>query len=88
MRKAMILKLGGTAAISQYDRVAVTGSATLGGTLTVGVANNFVPGPRNNFSVLTTTGPISGTFATTNIAPVGITQPPTYNANSVVLVSP
>ena len=82
------LKLGGTTAITQYDRVAVTGSATLGGTLSVGVANGFVPASGNTFSVLTTTGPISGTFATTTIVPAGITQPPTYNANSVVLVRP
>ena len=80
------LKLGGTTAITQYDRLAITGSATLGGTLNVALVNGFLPA-STNFTVLTTTNPLSGTFGVTNFPP-SITQPPTYNPTSVVLVSP
>jgi cytochrome c biogenesis protein ResB len=84
---SIALKLGGTTAITQYDRLAVTGTATLAGTLDVTLVNNFVPSSTNTFSVLTTTTPMSGRFGTTNLPP-GITNPPTYNSTSVVLVSP
>jgi hypothetical protein len=80
------LKLGGTTAITQYDRLAITGSATLGGTLNVALVNAFLPA-STNFTVLTTTNPLSGSFGVTNFPP-SITQPPTYNPTSVVLVSP
>ena len=79
------LKVGGTTSITQYDRLAITGTATLGGTLNVTLVNSFTPAPGNQFTALTTTGALSGTFATTNV-PSRIVQPVTYNANAVLLV--
>ena len=81
------LELGGTTVTTQYDRIAVTGSATLGGTLNVALINAFTPATTNTFQVLTTTGTRSGTFAIANL-PGSITTPPTYNATNVTLVAP
>ena len=45
--------LGGTTAGSQYDQLAVSGTATLGGTLDVSLINGFQPALGNTFQVLT-----------------------------------
>ncbi|HYV97026.1 MAG TPA: hypothetical protein VE967_06205 [Gemmatimonadaceae bacterium] len=81
------LELGGVTAGTQYDRISVVGNATLGGTLNVTLINSFTPASSSNFVVLTTTGAVSGTFATTNL-PASITSPPTYNAANVTLIAP
>jgi hypothetical protein len=82
------MELGGLTVGTQYDRLAVTGSATLGGTLNVTNFGGFVPATGNTFTILTTSsGTVAGTFATTNLlAP--LTVPPTYTANSVVVSAP
>jgi hypothetical protein len=53
-------------AATTYDRVKVTGSASLGGTLEVTLINNFVPASTGTFTVLSATSAVSGSF--TNVA--------------------
>jgi uncharacterized protein (TIGR03437 family) len=47
------LELGGLTPGTQYDQVAIGGTATLGGTLNVTLINGFVPSHGNVFQVLT-----------------------------------
>ena len=61
----MNIDLGGLTAGTQFDQVAVTGAATIGGTLNLALANGFSPAASNAFKVLTY-GSRSGTFATVN----------------------
>jgi len=49
-----------------YDFVSVTGTATLGGTLAFKVGGSFTPTSTQNFTVLSATGNLSGSF--TNVA--------------------
>jgi hypothetical protein len=55
--------LGGTTAGSQYSQLAVSGTAALGGTLSVATIGSFAPAFGNLFQVLTF-GSSSGTFTT------------------------
>ena len=47
------IEIGGLTAGSQYDRLVVSGTATLAGTLNVIILNNFQPNPGDSFQVLT-----------------------------------
>ena len=80
------MELGGTTADTQYDRLVISGAATLGGTLNVALINAFTPVSTNTFGVVTF-GSRSGTFGTANL-PAGITTPPSYNPTNVTLVAP
>ena len=81
------LDLGGLAAGTGYDQIAVTGPLTLGGTLIVGLFGAFVPVSTNSFTILTSTGARTGAFATPNLAaPLGTN--PLYGANSVTVSVP
>src|SRR5262249_62212147 len=62
---ALNVDLGGTTAGTQYDRLAVSGTASLGGTLNIAVINGFQPALGNAFQVLTF-GSSSGDFAAYN----------------------
>jgi hypothetical protein len=55
------IEVGGTAA-GQYDRLIVTGTANLGGTLNTTLVNGFTPAPGDSFPVLQYTGS-TGSFA-------------------------
>lgn len=66
---ALAIDLGGPNAASgfqsastNYDTVAVTGNATLGGSLKVKLLNSFVPAVTNRFVILTAAS-VSGAFA-------------------------
>jgi hypothetical protein len=48
---ALNVDLGGTAA-GQFDRLQVTGAATLGGTLNVSLVGGFLPAVGNTFEIL------------------------------------
>ena len=61
---ALEIELGGITPALQYDSLAVTGAATLGGTLIVSLINNFTPMAGNSFQILTANGGLTGTFAT------------------------
>jgi filamentous hemagglutinin family protein len=62
----LAVELGGTAGGSQYDQLVVNGNATLGGTLNVVLVNGYVPSGGETFSVVQSSGAVSGTFASTN----------------------
>jgi hypothetical protein len=76
------IEIGGRTAGSQYDRLAVSGTATLDGTLSVTLVNGFQPSPGDTFAVLTF-GAHSGTFASYTGLDVGNgeTLSPVFNAN-------
>jgi len=50
---ALNIEIGGTTAGTQYDRLAVSGSATLASALNVTLANGFTPALGDTFTVLT-----------------------------------
>jgi autotransporter-associated beta strand protein/predicted outer membrane repeat protein len=57
----LALGIGGTQP-GQFDRVVVTGSANLGGTLQVFSLNNFHPSPGNEFGIFRNSGTRTGSF--------------------------
>jgi predicted pyridoxine 5'-phosphate oxidase superfamily flavin-nucleotide-binding protein len=61
----LAIELGGTNAGQDYDQFAVTGTATLDGTLSVQLINGFQPSAGESFQFLTYASS-SGTFATVN----------------------
>ena len=78
------IDIGGLTPGTQFDRVAFSGAVTLGGTLSVSMANSFVPAVGNSFAVLTYSNH-SGTFAKFNI--MGATFSRSYNANDLTLTA-
>lgn len=74
---------GQIASSSGFDRLAVTGTARLGGTLSYQPAAGFVPAGREVFTILTA-GEISGTFDTLDL-PLGWDVE--YTPTSVVVVA-
>lgn len=60
------IEIGGLTSITQYATVSVTGTTTLGGTLQLSLLSGFVPTPANTFTVLSSTGNLTGVFG--NIA--------------------
>ncbi len=61
----LVIDIGGTTAGSQYDQLAVSGTASLGGSLNVALINGFRPAVGNGFQVLSF-GSHSGTLASFN----------------------
>ena len=80
----LAIEIGGTAPGTGFDRLAVGGTATLGGTLNAALINGFMPPSTAQFQVVTANSR-SGTFATENLPSGFATQ---YNANGVTLVAP
>ena len=62
---ALNVEIDGTTAGSQYSVLAVSGAATLGGTLNITQTSGFAPPPNALFQIMTA-GTVSGTFATVN----------------------
>ncbi len=56
-------EIGGLIVATQFDRLSVSGSATLGGTLEITLIDGFVPILGDTFVILSA-GSITGTFAT------------------------
>ncbi|HST04143.1 MAG TPA: hypothetical protein VLQ48_05340 [Chloroflexia bacterium] len=75
------IELGGLTPITQYDRLAVGGTATLAGTLNTSAINGFTPQNGDSFTVLTY-GSRSGVFSTIQ----GGTYTTNYNPNDLTLV--
>jgi hypothetical protein len=71
---------------SQFNQLSVTGKASLGGTLNIGLLGGFVPAIGSTFKVLTATS-VSGTFATVNGTAINASEHFTvqYNSNNVSL---
>jgi T5SS/PEP-CTERM-associated repeat protein len=67
---ALKMELGGLAAGSQYDQVAVVGNLALGGVLQITLINSFTPAAGNSFNLLDW-GSLSGTFASLSLPALG-----------------
>jgi hypothetical protein len=59
-RGTLLIDIGGTTAGSQYSQLAVSGTATLGGTVDVDIINGFQPALGNTFEPLTFASPSGG----------------------------
>ena len=78
------IEIGGTTPCSGHDRINVTGTATIGGTLNITLHGGFTPTAGETYTILQADA-ISGTYATINYPTVsGITWTTTYNATSIV----
>src|SRR5262249_32123517 len=79
--------LNGTTAGTEYDVLSATGSVDLGGsTLSAMIGGGFVPSVGDTFTIITSTGTISGMFVQgTAVTIGGQAFRITYNPNSVVL---
>jgi hypothetical protein len=73
------IELGGTSAGTTYDQIAVSGAATLGGTLNVDLVNGFAPTVGETFKILTR-GSGSGTFSSLTSSDPGLTYSVAYNS--------
>jgi hypothetical protein len=78
------IEIGGVTAGTNYDQLAVTGTATLGGTLNVTLINGFAPPAGQQFTIMTYAAK-TGDFATINL-PAGFTLNVTPTA--VIVVAP
>jgi outer membrane autotransporter protein len=81
-----ILKLdvGGTQAGTSYDQLHISGTATLGGTITVNLSNGYTPVSGSTFTLLTF-GSSSGTFS--SISTPGWSPTPHYDSGDFRLVA-
>ena len=81
------MEIGGLTAGSQYDRLAISGTATLGGTLNVTLINGFTPASGNSFQLITYMSR-SGTFATfTGLQQGGVSFASQYNSMDLTLLA-
>jgi len=81
------IELGGLAPGVQYDQLAVTGRATLGGALNVTLLDGFRPSKGKAFQVLPFAGH-TGTFATVNLPDLGALRlDPQDDDDSLTLVT-
>jgi hypothetical protein len=84
----ILVELGGPQPLLEHDRVAITGSASLDGTLQLDLIDEFIPTPGEQFTILTATGGISGTFASVVPpagAPAGLSFDVVYTPFSVIV---
>jgi autotransporter-associated beta strand protein len=86
------IDIGGVTAGDQYDQLRVTGSVGLGAgvtSLSGTLINGFTPSPGQQFTIIQSTGAITGTFAQGSSINIGGTDfTITYDAGSVVLSVP
>ena len=84
------VEIGGTTAGTQHDRLVAGGTVNLGGAnLSVSFSNGFTPGPNDTFTIIQSTGAITGQFAQGGYITVAGTKfRINYRPNSVVLGSP
>ena len=75
------------ASTANHDELAVTGSATLAGTLAVSLTDGFVPTAGNAFEIITASGFSGSTFASTSLPTLSgsLVWNLNYGANSVTL---
>jgi hypothetical protein len=77
------IELGGTTSGTQYDRMDVSGTASLNGELNISLTNGFIPAVNDTFRILNSTGG-SGIFATVNV-PTDINILTSYSENGVTI---
>jgi hypothetical protein len=84
----LAIDLGGTVALTQYDRIDVSRFAFLDGILEVSLVDSggglFTPAVGNTFTILTATEGVRGTFDELHL-PAGFTWDVLYGPNSVTL---
>jgi hypothetical protein len=82
------IELGGVTPATQFDQLAVTGSATLAGTLAISLINAFTPAAGNSFQILTF-GSRTGDFndITGDYFGQGLFLKPIYSATDLTLVT-
>ncbi|MCC7122649.1 MAG: filamentous hemagglutinin N-terminal domain-containing protein [Gammaproteobacteria bacterium] len=68
----LAIEIGGLLPGADYDRLAVTGTASLNGTLGVSLTGGFTPGASDVFRVLTAAAGVNGNFSTVTL-PAGYT---------------
>jgi hypothetical protein len=80
------IEIGGTTVGSQYDRLAISGVATLGGFIDVSLVNGFTPSSSDTFTILTSLAR-AGVFsnALTTVPADGGVFDVTYGPTSVML---
>ncbi len=80
------IEIGGTTAVTQFDQINITGSASLNGTLNVSLVNSFVPNVADAFQVMTFASH-TGDFATKNGLTITSTLnfDPQFNASGYLL---
>lgn len=61
------VSIGGATADTQYSQLKISGTASLGGTLTAALVNSFTPTVGQTFTILTASS-VSGTFTNSTIA--------------------
>jgi hypothetical protein len=85
---SLAIEIGGLTPGTQHDRLAVTGTATLAGTLTATLINGFAPASGDSFTVLTYASK-TGSFTTLNLPalPVGWYWITTQGTTSVILTA-
>ena len=82
-QSALRIEIGGATAGMDYDQLAVSGAATLGGTLALAVADGALPTVGDSFTILTATS-VAGTFASVT-GPPGWAFDVVYDATEVVV---
>ncbi len=80
------IEIGGTTAITQFDQINITGSASLNGTLNVSLVNSFVPNVADSFQIMTFASH-TGDFTTKNGLTISSTLnfDPQFNASGYLL---
>ncbi|WP_428939737.1 BNR-4 repeat-containing protein [Fontivita pretiosa] len=81
------IELGGTIVGSQYDRLAIAGSATLDGTLRVSLIGDFVPLPGQRFDVMTFGARTGDLVIANDTGLAGLSFVKTYSANTLSLTA-
>ncbi len=66
---ALNVELGGLNVGSDYDQLAVSGNANLGGTLNISILNGFTPDAGDQFNIVSCGGTCAGTFDAVNLPP-------------------
>jgi len=88
-QSVLSIEIGGLVAGTDYDQLNVTGTVDLGGAdLSGALIGSFIPAAGNQFTIIQSTGLISGQFA--NSSPItfnGASFNIIYNSNSVVLTA-
>ncbi|HST52114.1 MAG TPA: FG-GAP-like repeat-containing protein [Pyrinomonadaceae bacterium] len=91
---SLAIEIGGATPCTQFDRLAVTGTATLGGTLSTTLINGFTPAAGQSFQVMTyasetgafasVTGPFAATVNATNVSITTNAAPATFSISGNV----
>lgn len=68
MTAGLGIELGGTIKGAEYDSLTIAGVASLSGTLTTSLINDFVPSAGQSFEILTAAGGVDGTFDSVNLS--------------------